>query len=213
MYNMDIVILGYKINMEILILIGIVYLIMVAHTCVGCSNYGMMEGFDGSGNLATDVSGNNIANMKQASLQKKEQAKQAKVNLKTQVAAGGSTSTDDTSTSTSTEGFTGLNTNLGNSSPYDLTKNPSINTSSWSAPNMTVVPGQPLSAAVKKFLSRAPQTVPLPDGEMLMFAKTPFKPECCPNTYSNSSGCACATSEQFNWLQMRGGNNVPYSEY
>ena len=213
MYNMDIVILGYKINMEILILIGVVYLILVAHTCAGCSNYGMMEGFDGSGNLATDVSGNNIANMKQASLQKKEQAKQSKVNLKTQVVAGGSTTNDNTSTSTSSEGFTGLNTNLGNSSPYDLTKNPSINTSSWSAPNMTVVPGQPLSAGVKQFLSRAPQTVPLPDGEMLMFSKTPFKPECCPNTYSNSSGCACATSEQFNWLQMRGGNNVPYSEY
>jgi len=213
MYNMDIAIFGYKINMEILILIGVVYLILVAHTCVGCSNYGMMEGFDGSGNLATDFSGNSIANMKKASLQKKEQAKQAKVNLKTQVVAGGSTTTDDTSSSTSTEGFTGLNANLGNSSPFDLTKNPSINTTSWSAPNMTVVQGQPLSAGVKQFLSRDPQTVPLPEGEMLMFAKTPFKPECCPNTYSTSSGCACATSEQFNWLQMRGGNNVPYSEY
>jgi len=55
--------------------------------------------------------------------------------------------------------------------------------------------------------------VPLPEGEMLMFANTPFKPECCPNTYSTSSGCACMTGNQFNFLQVRGGNNVPYSEY
>jgi hypothetical protein len=88
-----------------------------------------------------------------------------------------------------------------------------MNTSSWSAPNMTVVNGQPLSEGVKKFLAREPQPVPLPEGEMLMFANTPFKPECCPNTYSNSSGCACMTGDQYNYLVLRGFNNVPYSEY
>jgi hypothetical protein len=46
-----------------------------------------------------------------------------------------------------------------------------------------------------------------------MFANTPFKPECCPNAYSNSSGCACMTTNQYNYLISRGGNNVPYSEY
>ena len=50
-------------------------------------------------------------------------------------------------------------------------------------------------------------------GQMLMFANTPFKPECCPNTYSNSSGCACLTNGQYNHLVNRGGNNVPFSEY
>ena len=55
--------------------------------------------------------------------------------------------------------------------------------------------------------------VPLPEGEMLMFANTPFKPECCPNSYSNSSGCACMTVKQLSYLNERGGNNVPYSEY
>ena len=79
--------------------------------------------------------------------------------------------------------------------------------------NMTVVPGQPLNAAVKKFMAREPQPLPLPEGEMLLFANTPFKPECCPNTYSNSSGCACMTGKQFNYLKTRGSNNVPYSEY
>jgi hypothetical protein len=47
--------------------------------------------------------------------------------------------------------------------------------------------------------------------QMLMFANTPFKPECCPNTYSTSTGCACMTGEQVNLLKSRG--NVAYSEY
>jgi hypothetical protein len=96
---------------------------------------------------------------------------------------------------------------------YSLSSDNAINTSAWDAPNMTVVPGKPLSAGVKQFLSREPQPVPLPDGELLMFANTPFKPECCPNTYSNSSGCACMTGDQYNYLVLRGGNNVPYSSY
>jgi hypothetical protein len=47
----------------------------------------------------------------------------------------------------------------------------------------------------------------------LIFNETPFKPECCPNTYTNSVGCACMTLQQYNYLNDRGGNNVPYSEY
>ena len=112
-----------------------------------------------------------------------------------------------------TESFVGANTNYGQSSQYDLASQTVIDTSSWNAPNMTVVPGKPLSDGVKKFLAREPQPVPLPEGELDMFATTPFKPECCPNTYSNSTGCACMTGEQYNWLVQRGGNNVPYSEY
>jgi hypothetical protein len=47
----------------------------------------------------------------------------------------------------------------------------------------------------------------------LLFKHTAFKPECCPNTYSNSMGCACMTTAQYNYLNERGGNNVPYSQY
>jgi len=111
------------------------------------------------------------------------------------------------------EGFVGANTNYGESSTFNLSQDKQINTSSWFLPNMTVSPGKPLNSAVKNFLGRKPQPVPLPEGEMLMFANTPFKAECCPNTYSNSTGCACMTGNQYNYLQMRGGNNVPYSEY
>jgi hypothetical protein len=113
----------------------------------------------------------------------------------------------------SVEGFVGANTNYGESSSYNLSQDIPINTTSWDMPNMTVTPGQPLSAGVKAFLARKPQPIPLPEGQLLMFEDTPFKPECCPNTYSNSMGCACMTGAQYNYLILRGGNNVPYSEY
>ncbi len=201
MYNMDISIFGFKINLEILILIGVVYLILVGHTLCGCSNYSLMEAFDISGNLhnPSTTTSQNTSND----------------NLLTQhsssnLGAAGSIIQQKVKNK---EGFVGANTNFGESSAYNLTSNSAIDTSSWSKPNMTVVPGQPLSQGVKDFLAREPQPVPLPEGEMLMFANTPFKPECCPNTYSNSSGCACMTGQQYNYLIMRGSNNVPYSEF
>ena len=111
------------------------------------------------------------------------------------------------------EGFTPANTNYGESSKYTLGDYSKVNTYNWGMPNLTVDPSKPLSRGVKQILNRKPQPVPLPEGELLMFANTPFKPECCPNTYSNSSGCACMTDLQYNFLVQRGSNNVPYSEY
>ena len=52
-----------------------------------------------------------------------------------------------------------------------------------------------------------------PDKSIDLLYDAKFKPECCPNSFSNSSGCACMTTEQFNYLTLRGGNNTPYSEY
>jgi hypothetical protein len=179
MYNMDISILGYKLNLEVLILIGVVYIIMVGHTVCGCSNVGLIEGLEVMKTVVSD-----------------KMDKMDKMDKKSKM-----------------EGFVGANTNYGESSSYDLSSDVPVNTSSWSAQNMTVVPGQPLSKGVKQFLAREPQPVPLPEGEMVLFANTPFKPECCPNTYSTSTGCACMTGKQYNFLTLRGGNNVPYSEY
>lgn len=85
--------------------------------------------------------------------------------------------------------------------------------SSWSMPTLTFSPGQRPDKGVKNIWDRKAQPVPLPKGELDMFATTPFKPDCCPNTYSNSMGCACMTVDQYNYLRDRGGNNVPYSEY
>ena len=151
---MDISVLGVKLSVELLILIGIIYIILFGSTMCGCSKMSF------------------------------------------------------------TESFTGANTNNGRSKSYSLT-NPSapINTNAWNLPDMTVIAGQPLTPGVKEILNRPEQQLPLPEGELSMFANTNFKPECCPNTYSNGSGCACMTTGQYNYLVTRGGNNVPFSEY
>jgi hypothetical protein len=49
---------------------------------------------------------------------------------------------------------------------------------------------------------------PLKNGELVIFAKNKFKPECCPAPYSSSTGCACMTPEQIHYLNTRGGNRT-----
>lgn len=197
MYNMDISIFGIKLQVEILILIGVIYLILVAHTLCGCSNYSLMEAF-------TDASGNISSSIKTA-------AQDISGNIPEP--AGGTVANKIKGTIQAKEGFVGANTNYGQSSPFDLNSSSTVNASSWSAPDMTVVPGKPLSPGVKQFLARKQQQLPLPEGEMDFFANSEFKPECCPNTYSSSNGCWCGTAQDYNFLKMRGSNNTPYSEY
>ena len=206
MYNMNISIFGFKLNLEILILIGVIYLILVFHTLYGCANCSLMEGLemikakvatDASGTLLHDLSGNLSGDLSG--------------NIPMPALAG--TQLSSKKGSAGKEGFAGANTNYGQSSPFDLTNDTMINTSSWSMPDLTVTPGKPLNPAVKQFLARQQQPLPLQEGQMDFLANVQFKPECCPNTYSNSTGCACMTSKDYNYLIMRGGNNVPYSEY
>ena len=211
---MDISIFGYKFNLELLIFIGIIYLILVSHTVCGCCRLNGMGLIEGLSTMATtDASGNNTVTGKKAIAIKNTDL------LKTQVNVGGATPLPalheavKVKAVSSKEGFTGANINYGQSSPYDLARNDVVNTQGWFQPNLTVTPGQPLNPAVKEFLNRPSQPIPLPEGEMDMFANTEFKPECCPNTYSTGSGCACMTSPQYNYLITRGFNNLPYDEY
>jgi hypothetical protein len=175
---MDISVFGYKLRVEILLLIVIIYLILAGHTLCGCSKVGLLEGYQ---------------QIKEGLGSKRKSQLFPYVPKK--------------------EGFTPANTNYGESSKYTLGDYSKVNTSNWGEPTLIVRPGEPLSQGVKEILDRKPQPVPLAKGQLLMFADTPFKPECCPNTYSNSSGCACMTVPQYNYLIERGGNNVPYSEY
>lgn len=200
MYNMDISIFGIKISLEILILIAILYLIIMLHTVCSCCNVrGIIE------NLTNMDSSNNYGDMSGNS--------DVSNNIAAAAIVHHSTSSNNFASNGPREGFTGANINNGQSSPYDLNYDKPINTNHWMQPNMTVTKGQPLSPGVKAILNRPSQPVPLPEGELLLFANTEFKPECCPNTYSNSSGCACMTAQQYNYLVQRSGNNVPYSEY
>lgn len=82
-----------------------------------------------------------------------------------------------------------------------------LNTNNWGNPSLNV------GSVDYEKLNSYPQTpLPLKNGDMFMFSKTPFKPECCAygETYSNSSGCACMNLDSVKYLWQRGGNNVPY---
>jgi hypothetical protein len=203
MYNMDISIFGYKLKLEILILIGVIFLILFGHTLFGCCS--TMEGLDTMEKPTMEESTMDASgNMTSSEAEEEPEPAAIATNAKN----GASKNNGKV-----TESFVGANTNYGQSSSYDLATQTVVDTSSWSAPDMTVIPGKPLSDGVKKFLARKQQQLPLQDGEMDFFANSEFKPECCPNTYSNSSGCWCGTSQDYNYLITRAGNNVPYSQY
>jgi len=98
-------------------------------------------------------------------------------------------------------------------STFSLTNDKPVDTTNWFNANLTYNKGETPGPAVQSILARQTGEIPLPEGEMLMFANTEYKPECCPNTFSNSMGCACMSVGQYSYLTNRGGNNVPYSEY
>lgn len=53
--------------------------------------------------------------------------------------------------------------------------------------------------------------VPLPEGEMFMFADNKVSPECCTSaTYSTIDGCVCTSMDQIKYLNERGGNRTSY---
>lgn len=83
--------------------------------------------------------------------------------------------------------------------------------STWGETSLVYTSGTAPPKGVQDILNRPRQ--PVPPDQLDMFATTSFKPECCPNTYSSSTGCACMTMGQYDFLKERGGNNSPYSVY
>jgi hypothetical protein len=232
--NMEITVFGIKLRLGVIILIVVLYWLLWGHVLCSCSRVGLLEGVVGSMCKETNEDGTPILDSDgkpikcpvvdgTAEAANSPSTTMMSANLTTDtapaVAATVNPGFETTPTGISSfignmkEGFVGANTNYGQSSSYSLTNNKRINTSSWFSPNLTYTKGGNEGKAVKNILNRQKQPVPLPEGQLLMFANTPFKPECCPNAYSNSMGCACMTVDQYNYLIDRGGNNVPYSEY
>ena len=199
MYNMDLTFFGYKLNVQILILIGVIYLITLVHTITGCCRYSLLESFDRMKN--EDIYGDKDSENSNQDMSDSGIPSPVKMNLAKNIKGNVQNS----------EGFSGMNSKNGESTPFDFNKGEVVNTSSWFSPDMSVSSGKSLSDGVKKFLDRKQQ--PLENGQMNFLANSEFKPDCCPSTYSTSSGCWCGTSKDYNYLVMRGGNNVPYSKY
>ena len=181
---MEISIGSYKFRLEIVILIVVVSWIMFGHILCGCSNVSLYEGLE-------MMVGNEMPAKKMAVANSYKQ-----------------------NNASTTEGFVGAN-NTASGPEFGDAKTPGyiMNPSKWSMPTLTFSPGTTPDAGVKAIWDRPKQPIPLPEGELDMFATTEFKPECCPNTYSSSTGCACMTTGQYDYLRQRGSNNVPYSEY
>lgn len=189
MYNMEVSIGSYKVRLEILLLIVIVSWVMFGHMLCGCSRVGLMEGMEMMKEGLTGTPGKKVA------------AKNMYHN-------------NNADEDTTTEGFVGSN-NMAAGPEFAGARTPDyiMNPSTWSMPTLTYSPGTTPDAGVQSIWDRSKQPIPLPEGQLDMFATTPFKPECCPNAYSSSTGCACMTTDQYNFLKNRGFNNVPYSEY
>ena len=205
MYNMEITIGSYKMRMEIVLLIVLVFWIMFGHIMCSCCTVRLFEGM-------TPVKPS-IAAMRKDAV------------ASTTPSAGAGEGPKGTKAAFTTlgeigelfslkEGFTS-----GNNTAYEpefgsaKSEAYTIDPANWGQPNLTYSKGTTPDAGVQSLWNRPKQPIPLPEGELDMFATTDFKPECCPNTYSSSEGCACMTMGQYNYLQSRGGNNVPYSEY
>lgn len=225
--NMEITIFGIKLKLGVIILIVLLYWIIWGHALCSCARGSLLEGLEnikdavtGDNDCVTDALGNKTCKMKEAGVIDGPMEASESAATTTESEPFGSLSAKSVNPGFSsptptpiTEGFVGANTNFGESSRYNISKNSPINTKSWFTQNLTYKKGQTGGRGVQNILNRQKQPIPLPEGEMLMFANTPFKPECCPNAYSNSTGCACMDVGQYNYLINRGGNNVPYSEY
>ena len=210
MYNMEL-----TFRVEIIILIIVVFFILSGHLFCSCAQTTPMEAFQ----TITKAVVKKSKGMKEGMMQPTTSGSSPTDII---LNGGGGYTTGALASNTRggkqggpqaavlTEGFTGANTNDGESSYFN---SPPVSTKSWFTQNLSYKPGKPVSKGIQNILNRPKQPVPLPNGEMLMFKNTPFSPSCCPNTYSNSMGCACMTVDQYNYLIDRGGNNVPYSEY
>ena len=215
---MEITVFGVKLRIGVIILIVALYWLLWGHVLCSCSRVGLLEGLE---DMAGAVMTGDQKKKTQvevidgpAEATSSPQTTMTDANLTTDAAPVAATINPQVPNITPlTEGFVGANTNYGQSSSYSLSNNKRINTSSWFSPNLTYTKGGKEGKGVQNILNRPKQPIPLPEGEMLMFANTEFKPECCPNAYSNSTGCACMDISQYNYLIDRGGNNVPYSEY
>jgi hypothetical protein len=220
--NMEITVFGVKLRIGVIILIVVLYWLLWGHVLCSCSRGGLLEGLEvmtgtASDKKCFDKSGNPIICGPEEATNAPSTTMDSSVvkpaDLMNDASPVAATVNPDLPSLKPIEGFVGANTNYGESSKYSLTNNKRINTSSWFAPNLTYSKGGKEGKSVQNILNRPKQQIPLPDGQMLMFANTEFKPDCCPNAYSNSMGCACMTVDQYNYLIDRGGNNVPYSEY
>ena len=180
---MDISIGSYKVRLEILLLIVILFWIIFGHAMCSCSTMSAMEGFQalenmvGSGKKQTPPPNPNPSSKKE-----------------------GFTSGNNTAMSESQFAST-------NSPDWYMPP------SKWPQQTLVYTAGQKPPPGVASIWNRSKTQPPKKPGQLSFFDNILFKPECCSGSDSSSSmGCACYTVEDYNYLKTRVGNNVPFSD-
>lgn len=112
----------------------------------------------------------------------------------------------DTQTGTNSEGFE-VRQPIGFASLQTSTSD-DWNLSRWVKDAARYAKGMGNENKLDSYQYNSGPTIPLPEGELYFFKDTKFDPLCCPGTYSNSTGCACLSKPQFNYLTGRGGNHT-----
>lgn len=195
MYIMNISIGPYSFRMEIVALIIIISWIMFGHMLCSCCTVSIKEGME-------TVAGKDVVEKVEKKIEEVAKKAEKMTNMGSKEKM-----------SNKKEGFANANS-TGSQFASNEDSGYIMNPDTWSMPALTYSPGQSPSAAVEKIWERKGNpSETLASGELDMFANTQFKPECCPSAFSSSTGCACLSVDQYNYLKNRGTNNSPYSEY
>ena len=219
MYNMEITIGSYKCRLEICILIFVLFWIMFGHVMCSCCTMSAQEGLETMKNV--------IKKGKEGFVAPVARRRANNVYQEGFVAGAPRVNRYDANHTSDEEeeekeGFLGLgkkkegfvsSNNKAYGPEFGSNKSPGyiMRPDTWAQPTLSYSMGTTPSAGAQAVLNR--NNPPLAEGEMDMFANTPFKPECCPSTFSTSSGCACMDMKQYGMLIQRAGNNVPYDIY
>jgi hypothetical protein len=91
--------------------------------------------------------------------------------------------------------------------PIKENENDNVNLSQWVSSAMKYSKGMGNENKLDSYQYNSGPQIPLPEGQLFYFKDTKFNPSCCPSTYTNSTGCACMSKKQLQYLTMRGGNN------
>ena len=102
-------------------------------------------------------------------------------------------------------------TNLANSATLDHNNNADV-PNSWISRSLHYAGDMGYQSILEKHHQYKGTPVPL-QNTLFYFQDNEFKPDCCPGTYSTSTGCACTSEEQMKYLNERGGNRTFSTEF
>jgi len=202
--------MNFRVDIKTLAIVFVFFFLIWLFSVCGCTHGGAYGIYEGITDIAQSKEGSGV-NVKTSvpvvAVDSKTATTTSKNGKSTDKKAGTATKAPAPTVAPTTTDKKGNSSVSSTASPANP-KEGYTNLMGYNSNNSTVNWGYP--APVSNYVPPA-ENNPLSYGELDMFANTPFKPECCPTTYSNSMGCACINKEQYNYLITRGGNNVPFA--